>query len=1576
MKSFLATLCVLFCATTAHAQWRTETYTLKGGWNAIYLHGDASYDTIDNLLPNSGTTANVTEIWRWNPNPDAVQFTDSQMVPSSGTSEWSVWKRGLAAETTLSTMVGQHAYLVKCLGTSSSSYSVTIKQAPQLPSNSWVRNGANLLGFPTYQNGSTFPTFSSYFATFPAAIASSSRVFKYAGGDLDATNPIQMFSTTSERVDRNQAYWFSAKVAGEYYAPLEFSLTSSDGLNFGRAGSDIKLRIRNRTSAVVTVTLTPTASEAAPSNETTVAGAVALTSRTYNAATAAWTETALGASSAQVIAPQSTVELSFGIDRTAMTGEANSFYASLLRITESSSLMDVYLPVTAYKASLAGLWVGDISLNSVSNKVSNPAHATATLTNGVVTGLTVDGSGGFGYTTAPTVSITAPAANGITQATASAAVSDGEVTSITASAVGYGYSSAPVVSVSAPPASVQAVGTPSMVAGSSGYQVGSISVVDGGYGYATAPAVTIEAPVSITATGTAALSGATVGSISVDDGGGWYGSAPTVTVAAPTVPVNAVAATPSTAASRIVEFVVSSAGSGYTMPPLVIPSPPATATAPLATATLSGGSVASISSSSIVAPLYGLNGSFYLNRTNALNPISPLIATTPTSTFTQTAAINYSSMPAGTFPSQTSEDSFTVLWEGWFDVTKEGTGIYTFGTRSDDGSMVFIDLNGDGDYADAYETIVNNDGNHGEVNAVGSVNLTQNYVKIASPYYEASGGNVINFRFKKGTYTDFNLLDTLQADSGHFRTSLPGGRYSANPTVSISAPPTASNPFATIFGTTWTITKVSSGSGYATVPTVTISGGTGSGATATAKLGLTSNSFTLNSGNVVYSVAPTVTISGGGSPTTTATATAVLTNGVVTGITLTNMGVGYTTAPTLTFSGGTVLSGVVYPTAVGNATQFGVSTITKGVNGTYTVAPTTVSFTAPPTTVQATATPIMRFGSVTGYTITNAGSGYITAPTVTVDGGTFFQVTQAIGRSTLSNGGVATINYDTYGATPGWNYVTPPPVTIAAPVTGGAQSPLASVAASTGQEILNDGVLVEANHFGPTATVASITLGNGLTFGALGASQTRFTVTGNPTLTYSTSTATASSVTNAAYKALLQNQVNSVTAGAACALTIPNLTVGRTYRIQLISDGVPGSIAVEGGTAVNYYFTGDNVSAATWTAADTIGNITVNVNSGSTFNLRGYALHDITTLATRTTATATATISNGVVTGYTMTNVGSGYTSVPAVTISGGLAAVQATATSTVSNGVLTGFTITNPGAGYRLTSNAGSSNVITPTVTVAEPPAAVTAVATATLSNSTVTGYTITTPGFGYFDPPTVSLSLPDVGNQSATATATISNGSVTGFTVTSGGSGYTVTPKVTISAPPEQTGTATPGTFTLRTLLHVADDGTANLLSKVYLGQLAVAPNAYGIATQESLLKTTTLSSAHRLSAGHLPNGRVITGSGSVALGSSLACTIELPYNDPTNPFVHKFHPDHDNLDAQFQSVAEGVESYTVNRVGTFNFTSTPPSGSSVTTGWGSSVIGGTYSEVISGLHSSSIQLNGTFELRRASEIGTLSQ
>lgn len=75
-------------------------------------------------------------------------------------------------------------------------------------------------------------------------------------------------------------------------------------------------------------------------------------------------------------------------------------------------------------------------------------------------------------------------------------------------------------------------------------------------------------------------------------------------------------------------------------------------------------------------------------------------------------------------------------------------------------------------------------------------------------------------------------------------------------------------------------------------------------------------------------------------------------------------------------------------------------------------------------------------------------------------------------------------------------------------------------------------------------------------------------------------------------------------------------------------------------------------------------------------------------------ATATATIISGFVVGAVITNGGSGYTSPPAVTISGN--GTGAAATATVSSGAVSGINITNAGSGY--TTGA--------TITIAPPPA------------------------------------------------------------------------------------------------------------------------------------------------------------------------------------------------------------------------------------------------------------------------------
>lgn len=368
----LLLLPALLSITTASAQWQTSTYQLKGGWNAIHLSGDARQAPIEQLLPPE-----VIEVWRWNPNPAQAQFTESPLIPSAGTPEWSVWKRGDVSNSSLSQLTGQASYLVKCSGTASNSYAVPLLQSPRPPANQWLRSGANLMGFPVAGSGASSPLMSNYFASFPIATAANTRIFKYVGGELGAANPLQVFSPAAERMDRTKAYWFSADVVGNFYGPVEISLSKEEGIVFGRSGSVVSARIRNRTSAPITLGFAPVASEPAPAGQPGITGSVPLTRRTMNTTTLLWEETPIGGGFQQVIAPQTTVEVSLGIDRSAMgAAPADAFFASFLRITDSGNLIDIYLPARASKVSLAGLWVGDVTLNQVSNNAT-PAGDTA-----------------------------------------------------------------------------------------------------------------------------------------------------------------------------------------------------------------------------------------------------------------------------------------------------------------------------------------------------------------------------------------------------------------------------------------------------------------------------------------------------------------------------------------------------------------------------------------------------------------------------------------------------------------------------------------------------------------------------------------------------------------------------------------------------------------------------------------------------------------------------------------------------------------------------------------------------------------------------------------------------------------------------------------------------------------------------------------------------------------------------------------------------------------------------------------------------------------------------------------------
>lgn len=355
----------ILATTQLSAQWRDEVYHLKGGWNAIYVGGDASYEELTTLL-DSGDAAHVEEVWRWNPNPTAVRFTESPQIQTPGTPEWSVWKRGDAGASTLSRLRGRFGYLVKCSGTASDSYTVTLRQSPLVPQVQWVREGANLLGFQTPV--SSPPSFTNYFQAFPNAIATGSDVFKYIGGDLGAANPVKVFSAIAEPLQRNQAYWFESDVVSDFQGGVKVECSHSDGLTFGDDGSLVRVTLRNRSNSTAQVTFTPTASESAPSGTRSIIANVPLMIREYDYNTLSWVETPLGSSATRFVTAQSSLDVYFVVDRThvsMMAANKGDYFASLLKLEDAAGQMEVYLPVSAEKGSLEGLWLGNVILNGV-----------------------------------------------------------------------------------------------------------------------------------------------------------------------------------------------------------------------------------------------------------------------------------------------------------------------------------------------------------------------------------------------------------------------------------------------------------------------------------------------------------------------------------------------------------------------------------------------------------------------------------------------------------------------------------------------------------------------------------------------------------------------------------------------------------------------------------------------------------------------------------------------------------------------------------------------------------------------------------------------------------------------------------------------------------------------------------------------------------------------------------------------------------------------------------------------------------------------------------------------------------
>jgi hypothetical protein len=216
-------------------------------------------------------------------------------------------------------------------------------------------------------------------------------------------------------------------------------------------------------------------------------------------------------------------------------------------------------------------------------------------------------------------------------------------------------------------------------------------------------------------------------------------------------------------------------------------------------------------------------------------------------------------------------------------------------------------------------------------------------------------------------------------------------------------------------------------------------------------------------------------------------------------------------------------------------------------------------------------------------------------------------------------------------------------------------------------------------------------------------------------------------------------------------------------------------------------------------------------------------------------------------------------------------------------------------------------------------------------------------------------------------------------------------------VSCPTDDSPTKTSATaseFQMRLIVHVDEEGQARLLQQVTLlwksgtftssseysdYSVVDQPGEYVLITNDALLSEYSGAAirdnkqvGRRISSAAFAFSEPIPMIGKI--GSSLNCTTSLDYNHPLNPFKHKYHPGHDNLDYDFTRLhPNGKESYTITRDIQLTFSDETPEGE-ISNGWGDNILGGVYQETIMGVHKAKLFVKGTFRLELISRISSL--
>jgi len=349
-------------AFTGYGQYAVQTITMTKGWNAVYLQvepEDARCEVVFADWP-------VASVSLYNMARAVAQYTESPDEPLNSADEFLTWTPGLpAGANSLNTVIAGQAYLVFA----TAGCTRGISGRPAVPRIDWVpgTNACNLVGF----RQSATVTFGSYLAGSGFDL---SKLSVYAVNGTNSVKPTLLqvggFSgLNTAAMTQGKAYFIVCDKVSAFSGPIKVSPAGTGGIFFPTNSSYQILRLKNEHGAPLAVTLSVQNSAAAPSGD--VPALPTLLAFDY---LDGWQNMTTGVQKTLAAGEEWTLPLA--VDRTGMV--AGQAYGGVLICTDAAGgrveipLEAEYgLPDTTHALWPAGLWVGNASLDRVSQVLTN-----------------------------------------------------------------------------------------------------------------------------------------------------------------------------------------------------------------------------------------------------------------------------------------------------------------------------------------------------------------------------------------------------------------------------------------------------------------------------------------------------------------------------------------------------------------------------------------------------------------------------------------------------------------------------------------------------------------------------------------------------------------------------------------------------------------------------------------------------------------------------------------------------------------------------------------------------------------------------------------------------------------------------------------------------------------------------------------------------------------------------------------------------------------------------------------------------------------------------------------------------